>query len=112
MKEWSMRLTSLILFILFLNSCAIEQELTLGDVLYVDLLELKSESKALEIQEKLWQVGVEAEVQEGYLEKEQRYYIEIQDLSILDIEIQQGDEWVRWFDEKIKKKLIKVEFEI
>jgi hypothetical protein len=87
------------------------QEYSLNDVLQTDMLEFKSKKQAEKIAEKLWQIGVEVEIQEGYLDKEKRYYIELQDVSILDIEIQENGEWVRYFSESLKKKLIRVEFE-
>lgn len=103
----------IVINILLLITCLLQaQEYPIEDVLYTDMLEFKSEKKALEVQEKLWQVGVEVEVQEGYLEKSKRYYIELQDVSILDIEVKQDGEFKRWFCKNLKKKLIKVVFEI
>jgi len=104
-----MRLFNIIL-LLFIMSISNAQELPLSDVLYIDMLEFKCKHKAENIAEKLWQLDIEVEIQDGYLEKKRRYYIEIQDISILDIEIRENGKWVRYFPKNIKKKLIKVEF--
>ena len=75
----------------------------------IDMLEFLSEKKAEQIAEKLWQVGVEVEVQKGFADNEKRYNIELQDLSILDIEIKENGKFKRYFKESLKKKLIEVE---
>jgi len=97
----------ILVFIPFLMSA---QELTLNEVLYADMLELRCEHKAERIAEKLWQIGVEVEIQKGFLDKKKRYYIEIQDLEVLNIEIEKKKRWKRYFSKRLKKKLIKVEF--
>jgi len=76
----------------------------------IDMLEFHCKYKAEKIAEKLWQVGVEVEVQEGFIDNEKLYYIELQDLSILDlIEIKENGEIERYFKESLKKKLIEFE---
>ena len=90
------------------------QEYPISDVLYSDMLELRSGWRAKRIAEKLWQVEQEVEVQKGYLEKSKRYYIELQDIEILDIEIRKKfiwKYWKRYFPKGLKRKLIKVVFE-
>jgi len=90
------------------------QEFALEDILVTDMLMLDSEKEANLVLDKLWQVGVETEIEEGFYilsgEKKVGYYIELQDVTILDIEVknEQG-EYERVFDKKLRKKLIKVE---
>lgn len=92
----------------------IAQEYAIEDILVADMLVLEFEQEAEEVLNKLWQVGFEAEVEEGvYVESGIEhivYYIELQDVSILDVEIKNEDgRYERVFDRKLRKKLIRVE---
>jgi hypothetical protein len=85
------------------------QEFTIGEVFQIDMLVFNTESQAEKIADKLFQVGVEVETQEGTEEDQTRYFIELQDVSILDIEIKNSKgEWKRWFPKNIKDKLITI----
>lgn len=105
-----MQVRTIILLILLLG-CQAQKEINFTDI-KIDLLEFDTQREAEEIQEKLWQLDVEVEVQEGYSDMENRWFIELQDLEILDIEILEGDKWIRFFEPELKEKLIKVKLEL
>lgn len=95
-------------FILFLCLCyQMSFSQIRNKILITHLLEFKTERQAEYIAEKLWQVEVEVDVEEGFCEGERRYYIELKDISILDIEIEKGGKYKRYFNEKLKENLIK-----
>ncbi|MCP3686125.1 MAG: hypothetical protein GY861_26050 [bacterium] len=80
--------------------------------LSVDCLKFKSKRKAEKTVETLWQIGYETEVF-VIIEGRKKYYIvEIQDLSILDLEGKRRGKWVRYFKEKIKKRIIRLKIDI
>ena len=82
------------------------QEYPLEDVLVIHLLKFNTERHAEKIAGLLWQVGVDVEVMEGWADDVKSYYIELQDISILDIEVlNDKGKWVRVFPYNIKKYL-------
>jgi hypothetical protein len=102
-----------ILSLFFITVSVHSQEYTIEEMTTLDMLEFKTERQAVAIQDKLWQVGVEVEVQEGVVDGVEWFYIELQDTVVLDIEIEQlNGTWQRWFPKNIRKKLVRINLDV
>jgi hypothetical protein len=107
MEGIGMKKIIFIISLLFIAWSISAQEYTIEEMTNVDMLEFHTEQQAEHVADLLFQVGVEVEVQEGFVDGEERFYIELQDITILDIEIEQlNGTWKRWFPKNIKNKLI------